>query len=132
MDPPPEELEKITTVQGVLDWVGIEGAADDLKTPRGAFQDIFGSRTLIRDIAGIPDRDASRVLETATMATGSSQEGSPTKDTLKVAMKGRFMHAIRVSRLTLKIDVGPVPGTATPSRPTPQGRRAGQPALRSR
>ena len=101
MDPQPSELEGLTTVTAILEWVGIHGSFSDLKTARGLFQRIFGTCKMVRDIAGVADSDIEQEMAEFSKASPESQEHAR----LDPATKGKVRHAVRVARISLKIPV---------------------------
>jgi hypothetical protein len=113
MDPSPQDLTAIHTVEDAKNWVGI---SPELWT---GFSDAIGHISLVRDIATVPAIDWEIAINATVISSAGTagSDGTPTTTSLAIrgADKGRLIVLRRVARLVFGLDPSEAPTQALAS-----------------
>ena len=130
MDPSTSELAQLTSVEAVLQWIGIANrAGPPAENFKDAFMAALGNPSLLRHIVAIPEARYQKVctelqVECTTPAAGSTPEVKVSRGLTPVE-EGQAGEVQRIARLALGLpatDTGPFP-TQGGNAPQAEGRR---------
>ena len=112
LDPTPPELQQITTVDGVYDWVGVATET------RAALEAALGGGTIrLRDLVYVPLATWTNLTSGLTIPM---PDGNPARAPSAIEV-GKFMSIRRVARLRLGLRARDDVGAPTPGAGAPQG-----------
>ena len=123
MDPSPEQLRSLDTLEQLLDFVGLD------QPLRGTTLEALGHPTSVREISFVSQGDLEEVLTTLRVPRPASEDGGPSGPSVQASpiQKGVVRFLLRVARLRAGLPVegvspqpasGPAPSVGGLSQPT--------------